>query len=169
MAENLDQSLQTPQETIGKRIARLRSERGWTQQALANRLAISRVAVSHIEMDLTIPSERTVILLAGLFRLSPHKLVAATTYPLAKAERLPATTLCYTDLELELALLENDLSWLKILAESRSYSETILQNLEMWSGRLERLTALDLDESESGRLDEARRMIRTLHDHLLEI
>jgi transcriptional regulator with XRE-family HTH domain len=56
-------------ESIGKRIARLRQERGWTQQDLATRLASSRVAVSHIEMDLIIPSERTVTLLAGLFKL----------------------------------------------------------------------------------------------------
>jgi transcriptional regulator with XRE-family HTH domain len=39
-------------ETIGRRLARLRQEQGWTQQTLAARLAISRVAVSHYEMKL---------------------------------------------------------------------------------------------------------------------
>ena len=106
------------QETIGKRIARLRQESGWTQQSLAARLAISRVAVSQIEMDLTIPSERTITLLAGLFKRSPQALVEATTYPLAKAERLPEVACCYTALEHDLALLDNDLAWLKRLADS---------------------------------------------------
>jgi transcriptional regulator with XRE-family HTH domain len=101
------------QESIGKRIARLRQERGWTQQDLANRLAISRVAISHIEMELSIPGERTITLLAGLFKLPPHILVEDTTYPAAKAERLPPTTCCYTAFEMDLALLANDLEWLE--------------------------------------------------------
>ena len=41
-------------EPIGKRIARLRTARGWTQQYLAERLAMSRVAISHIELALSI-------------------------------------------------------------------------------------------------------------------
>jgi transcriptional regulator with XRE-family HTH domain len=102
-------------ESIGKRIARLRQERGWTQQDLASRLAISRVAVSHIEMDLSLPSERTITLLAGLFKLAPHALVEDTSYPPAKAERLPGSTPSYTPLELDLALLNRDLEWLKRL------------------------------------------------------
>jgi transcriptional regulator with XRE-family HTH domain len=102
-------------ESIGKRIARLRQEHGWTQQDLAARLAISRVAVSHIEMDLSLPGERTITLLAGLFKLSPHALVEETSYPAAKAERLPESTPSYTPLELDLALLNRDLEWLKRL------------------------------------------------------
>jgi len=43
-------------ETIGRRLARLRQEQGWTQKTLAAWLAISRVAVSHFEIDL--PAER---------------------------------------------------------------------------------------------------------------
>ncbi|MCU0492932.1 MAG: helix-turn-helix domain-containing protein, partial [Chloroflexaceae bacterium] len=49
-------------ETFGARIARLRNARGWTQQELADHLAISRVAVSHIEAELSVPGERTVTL-----------------------------------------------------------------------------------------------------------
>ena len=82
-------------ETIGRRIARLRQEQGWTQQTLAARLAISRVAVSHFEMDLTTPGERTTTLLAGILKLAPHDLVAGTTYPLAKSERLPEVACSY--------------------------------------------------------------------------
>ena len=46
-------------ENLGRRIARLRGSLGWTQQDLAARLAISRVAVSHLEAGLSVPSERT--------------------------------------------------------------------------------------------------------------
>src|SRR4051812_44710794 len=76
-----------PPEPLSQRIARLRARRGWTQQELAERLAASRVAVSHFELGLALPSERTVVLLAGLFGLEPHELVAGTSYPAAKAER----------------------------------------------------------------------------------
>jgi len=99
-------------EPIGKRIARLRNARGWTQQSLAYRLAASRVAISHIEMDLTVPSERTITLLAGLFKMTPYALVEGTTYPQARSERLPTLTCCYTALETGQACLENDLAWL---------------------------------------------------------
>ncbi len=105
-----------PPETIGQRIARLRQQHGWTQQALAERIAVSRVAISHIEMDISLPGERTITLLAGLFKLAPFELVAGTTYPVAKAERLPFTACSYTPLELTLALLQNDLAWLQRLA-----------------------------------------------------
>ncbi|KPV51029.1 hypothetical protein SE17_23555, partial [Kouleothrix aurantiaca] len=61
-------------ESLGARIARLRAACGWTQEQLAARLAASRVAVSHFELGLALPSERTVLLLAGLFKLAPHDL-----------------------------------------------------------------------------------------------
>src|SRR4030042_3189843 len=99
-------------DSIGKRIAFLRQKYGWTQQRLADRLAMSRVAISHIEMDLTIPSERSITLMAGIFKLSPIQLVEGTSYPRAKAERLPDLTTIYTDLEMSFALLKNDLDWL---------------------------------------------------------
>jgi transcriptional regulator with XRE-family HTH domain len=148
------------QETIGKRIARLRQESGWTQQTLAARLAISRVAVSQIEMDLTIPSERTVTLLAGLFKRSPQALVEGTTYPLAKAERLPEVACCYTPLEHELALLDNDLAWLRRLADSSDGPslavEVQVKVQAQWIDRLEALREQVTDEGEKARLQAAR-------------
>lgn len=87
-------------EQIGKRIARLRSEGDWTQQSLSARLGISRVAISHIEMDSTVPGERTITLLAGIFKVSPHDLVYGTTYPKAKSDRLPNVACRYTEIEL---------------------------------------------------------------------
>ena len=48
-------------EKLGRRVAALRADRGWTQQQLADRLAVSRVAVSHLESGLTDPGERTLL------------------------------------------------------------------------------------------------------------
>ena len=146
-------------ETIGKRIARLRQESGWTQQSLAARLAISRVAVSQIEMDLTIPSERTITLLAGLFKRSPQALVEATTYPLAKAERLPEVACCYTALEHDLALLDNDLAWLKRLADSPDGHQLAAEVMARWTGRLDALREQVTDEEGKARLQAARQKL----------
>lgn len=96
-------------ERLGRRIARLRNDLGWTQQELADRLGVSRVAVSHVEGGVNVPGERTVTLMAGLFKLEPHELVAGTDYPGAKAERLPVVATRYTEVELMLRLLERDL------------------------------------------------------------
>ena len=149
-------------EAIGKRIARLRSEHGWTQQALAARLAISRVAVSHIEMDLSLPSERTVILLAGLFKLSPHALVTGTTYPQAKAEHLPAVVCCYTEFELEIALLQNDMTWLRAIEEIEKNSTQTAQVVEKWRSRLAHFAEQDLNENERKLLSEAQQQLTSL-------
>ena len=149
------------QENIGKRIARLRQERGWTQQDLANRLAISRVAMSHIEMELSLPSERTITLLAGLFKLAPYKLVEGTTYPAAKAERLPPGACCYTSFELDLALLENDLVWLAQLQGRREGNLAYWQRAvwEKWQPHLEQWELETVDTWERSKLLEARRRL----------
>ncbi len=151
-------------ETIGKRIARLRQETGWTQQTLAVRLAISRVAVSQIELDLTLPSERTVTLLAGLFKLTPPALVEGTTYPPAKTERLPPVACCYTPLEHDLALLENDLAWLQRLAEDPSGGhdprKLALEVTQQWIARLQAWREQATDENERACLQEALEKIQ---------
>jgi transcriptional regulator with XRE-family HTH domain len=98
---------------LGTRIATLRLQAGYTQQELAERMAISRVALSNLESGKSVPGERTVTLLAGLFGMEPHELVAGTSYPSAKADRLPAVAARYTEVELQLALLDRDLRWLE--------------------------------------------------------
>jgi transcriptional regulator with XRE-family HTH domain len=100
-----------PSETLGQRIAQLRARRGWTQERLAERIAASRVAVSQFEAGLALPSERTIVLLAGLFCMEPSELVEGTSYPAAKAERLPGVACRYTEVDLQLALLRRDLEW----------------------------------------------------------
>src|ERR1700690_1661153 len=97
-------------ESLGHRIAKHRGELGWTQAELAQRVGISRVALSHIEAGISNPGERTVALLAGVFKVEPHELVARTGYPQAKAERLPAVVARYTEVEHQLALLDAQLA-----------------------------------------------------------
>lgn len=127
-------------ESLGQRIARLRARRGWTQENLAARLAASRVAVSHFELGLATPSERTVVLLAGLFKLEPHELVAETSYPAAKADRLPATACRYTEVEFQLALFERDLMWAERFGDTAA--------LAAWRVKLDALRQAAYDPEE---------------------
>ncbi len=100
-------------ETLGRRIARLRSSLGLTQADLAARVAISRVALSNLESDRSVAGERTVALLAGVFGTEATDLVAGTDYPSAKAERLPLVVARHTEVDLRLALLDRDLRWME--------------------------------------------------------
>jgi transcriptional regulator with XRE-family HTH domain len=143
-------------ETLGRRVAALRSKLGWTQQELADRLAVSRVSVSHLEAGMTDPGERTVALLAGLFKVEPHELVGDTSYPVAKAERLPVVVPRYTEVEHQLELLENDLAWLE--RPGAAEAETLV--VEQWDVRLAALADAALDRSEREAVEEARRRLR---------
>jgi transcriptional regulator with XRE-family HTH domain len=141
-------------ESLGQRIARLRTRLGWTQADLADRLAASRVAVSHFEASLALPSERTIVLLAGLFKLEPADLVEGTGYPIAKAERLPAVACRYTEADLQLALLACDLAWLERLGTAISP----LVHTNVRAARvvaIEALLATTEDQHEHAKLEEA--------------
>jgi transcriptional regulator with XRE-family HTH domain len=143
-------------ETLGQRIARLRLVLGWTQQELADRLAISRVAVSHLEMGITVPSERTIVLLSGVFHLEPLELVEGTAYPDAKAERLPLVAARYTEAELQVALLHRDLAWLARLGQDSSAGEVEERVRAEWRRRLADFESRVLDPGERRLLAEAR-------------
>jgi len=153
-----------PSGSLGSRIAALRNERGWTQQQLADRLGISRVAVSHLETDLNVPGERTVALLAGCFRLEPHELVAGTTYPPAKADRLPLVAARWTEVEHRLALLERDLWWLS-RAEAVPAAEVAALRAE-WDAALGDLAGRAHDPAERAAVAEARRRLAARCDDL---
>jgi transcriptional regulator with XRE-family HTH domain len=140
---------------LGQRIARLRCRLGWTQQELADRLAISRVAVSHLELGITVPSERTVVLLAGVFRLEPHELVEGTAYPDAKAERLPLVAARYTEVELQVALLQRDLSWLARVGDISAGQALAERVRAEWQHRLDALRSSVLDAGERRLLADA--------------
>ncbi|MCC7368463.1 MAG: helix-turn-helix transcriptional regulator [Chloroflexi bacterium] len=145
-----------PNETLGRRVGRLRGLLGWTQQELADRIAISRVAVSHLEMSLSVPSERTVTLLAGVFRVEPHELIEGTAYPTAKAERLPLVAARYTEVELQLALLQRDLEWLQRLGAEAATASVQVQVREEWARRLATLADSTADPAERRLLAESR-------------
>src|SRR3954454_6826000 len=136
-------------DSLGRRIGAMRGALGWTQQDLADRLAVSRVAVSHIEAGLRDPGERTVNLLAGLFKVEPWELVAGTAYPDAKTERLPDVACRYTEVELQLRLLELD----------RERGLDGPRRLD-WLNRLAALTKTTFDRREQELLAEARRSLR---------
>lgn len=153
-------------ESIGKRIALLRQKNGWTQQSFADRMAMSRVAISHIEMDLSLPSERSITLMAGAFKLSPTELVEGTSYPKAKAERLPGLTTIYTDLEMNFALFHNDLEWLDQITEPGTRTKLAWKVLHRWRKWIEERANLIVDEHELEILDEMRHKLRNANDKL---
>lgn len=151
-----------PLERLGPRIAEHRAKLGWTQQELAERLAVSRVAVSHLESSLTTPGERTVALLAGVFGLEPHELVAGSSYPVAKADRLPLVVARHTELELQLALLDQDLGWI----EHTDHDHAVAL-LDAWSARLRAVRDTLHDRRQRAAADAALARLRALRDERL--
>jgi transcriptional regulator with XRE-family HTH domain len=150
-------------EQLGVRLAQFRAALGWTQQELADRIAVSRVAISHFEMGLQVPSERTIALLAGVFKLDPRELVADTYYPPAKIERLPSVVAQYTAIEHELGLLERDLQWIERILHLRLAKGIAHETLHEW---LDRLAAL-LDSAPSKRSQQLLQEAQTKVHHAL--
>ena len=56
--------------SIGKTIAELRKEKGWTQVELAEKLQVSDKAVSKWESGLTYPDVEIIPIIAGYFEVS---------------------------------------------------------------------------------------------------
>jgi transcriptional regulator with XRE-family HTH domain len=139
-------------ESLGRRIAKLRAELGWTQQDLADRVAVSRVALSHLESDLSTAGERTVALLAGVFGMEPHDLVAGTSYPVAKADRLPLVVARHTEVELQVRLLDRDLELHAITSDPSV--------LEGWAHRLRTLRRVTHDPRQRQLIDQALERLR---------
>jgi hypothetical protein len=96
------------------------------------------------------------VLLAGLFKVEPRELVRGTSYPAAKAERLPAVAARYTEVELLVLLLDNDLAWLE-----RTGGEDQRRVLDEWDARLRAIDDRDLDLREREVLRAARATVRT--------
>ena len=140
-------------ESLGRRIAEHRAKLGLTQQELAVRVGISRVAVSNIEAGISDPGERTVALLAGLFKVEPYDLVAGTSYPPAKIDRLPLVVARYTEVEHQLELLANDLAWMERTGTDESL-------LAAWSSRLDALLESSHDDRERQALRDGLARVR---------
>jgi len=154
----------TARPTLGQRIALLRTQRAWTQADLAARLGSSRVAVSHFEMGLAVPSERTVVLLAGLFKQEPHELVAETDYSVGKSERLPLVACRYTEVELRLELLRRDLDWLRRIPLGPTRTRLMSETLAGWASELSRLSEEAVDPSERALLRSARQALAAVRN-----
>ncbi|MFD0714308.1 helix-turn-helix domain-containing protein [Paenibacillus sp. GCM10027626] len=60
---------------MGSRIAKLREDRGWTQEQTAASLGISRAALSHYEKNRREPDSATLSKFADLFHVSVDYLV----------------------------------------------------------------------------------------------
>ena len=132
-------------------MAKQRADLGWTQSRLAERVGLSRVALSHIEANLSVPSERTVTLLAGVFGCEPCALAAGTDYPPAKAERLPLVTARHTEVDHQLAVLDAVLATLaRVPAPERDRLAAELR--AEWRDRLAALLAACDDPGERHRL-----------------
>ncbi|MFB9330958.1 helix-turn-helix domain-containing protein [Paenibacillus aurantiacus] len=63
---------------IGSRIAKLREDRGWTQEQTSGSLGISRAALSHYEKNRREPDSETLLKFANLFHVSVDYLVGRT-------------------------------------------------------------------------------------------
>lgn len=151
-------------EPFGRRIAKQRAELGWTQARLAERVAISRVALSHLEAGLSVANERTVALLAGAFGVEAHDLVAATDYPNAKRERLPLVVARHTEVDLRLARLAADLAWIEPLLVDGAEADARwwrlgFDALQRWADELAELAVATVDAHERSRVDAARRQV----------
>lgn len=73
-------------ETVGQRIARLRKERGWTQEEIVVRLValgveVSRSYLSQMEKDVAVPGSDKIAGLARVFGVSADYLLGLTDEP----------------------------------------------------------------------------------------
>lgn len=67
--------------TMGKHIKILRADSKWTQDHLAEKLKVSKQAVSSWERDVASPSIKQLIQLADMFNVSTDFILAKTNYP----------------------------------------------------------------------------------------
>jgi hypothetical protein len=71
---------------------------------------------------------------------------------MAKSERLPLVAARYSELDLTLALLDNDLGWCERLGDHTQHAATVAT----WRARLSALAATAIDPDERDRIDDAR-------------
>ena len=65
--------------TLGERLARLRNQKGLSQDALAEALGVSRQSVSKWETDASIPELDKLVRLSGLSGVSLDELVSGSS------------------------------------------------------------------------------------------
>ena len=69
------------QDNIGKFILQLRTDKGWTQEELANMIPITRQAVSRWEQGKSIPDSSTLVILSEIFGVSINELLSGKRIP----------------------------------------------------------------------------------------
>lgn len=106
---------------------------------------------------MSVAGERTVALLAGVFKLEPRDLVAGTDYPQAKADRLPPVVARYTEVEHQVALLEAELPLLAELPVGFAR-----QRFRFWELHLIALRNSVDDDNERALLREAIEQLRSI-------
>ena len=146
----------TGTDSLASRLGVLRTREGMTQQQLADRLGVSRVAISHLEAGINSPDARTVTLLASVFGMEPHDLVAGTDYPVAKVDRLPLVVARRTEVAHQVALMDADLAWVEgpdAVAVDPSVADEVRQR---WRVTLTKLAATVADPDEAATLGAAR-------------
>lgn len=72
----MDATRMTPEHAFGKAVARLRAERGYSQETLAFESGLHRTYISMLERGLRSPKLNTVFRLADVFTVRPSELVA---------------------------------------------------------------------------------------------
>ena len=125
---------------------------------MADRLAMSRTALSHLEAGMRVASERTVVILSGIFGIDPLGLVEGTTYPLAKAERLPVIAALHTEVDLALALAAAEVS----VAERSGESELLAERSAHWADVLTQLHRRWPDRVDRERLSKRAQELRSV-------
>ena len=78
--------------TLGENIARLRTQKDWSQGDLADALGISRQSISKWETDTSIPELEKLIKLSELFGVTLDQLVRGEDAP--ETESVPASSAC---------------------------------------------------------------------------
>lgn len=106
-----------------------------------------------------VASERTVVILSGVFGLAPLDLVSGTTYPLAKAERLPVIAALHTEVSLTIAVFEAELHLMQELAPGAAKQAAWAAS---WTQRLSELRNRWPDRIERAELDGCLQLVRAL-------
>lgn len=90
--------------TTGKRIAELRKSKGYTQEYIADRLGVSRQAVSKWEQDMSSPDTKNLIALAAILQSSIEYIAIGT-----KPQEVAAVPI-HKNLEIQRILLERKIN-----------------------------------------------------------
>lgn len=64
--------------TLGERLTQLRTQKGWSQETLAEAVGVSRQSISKWETDASVPELEKLLRLSEVFRLSLDELVTGT-------------------------------------------------------------------------------------------